>query len=119
MTNTMHVNVMDDIYQKLTLGTQEIRLITLLPGEHEDNISCAFSVVYLANAPSYEALSYVWGDSSSTLPIVLDGQDSQVTMTWSLRFEAFVIMTGVDCFGLMLYVSTRKMFKSVTPEWSK
>lgn len=68
-----------DIYQKLDLGRREVRLITLLPGKYEDPISGALSVVSLAEAPTYEALSYVWGDPTVTLPIRVDGLDFQVT----------------------------------------
>ena len=52
------------IYQDLNIEQQEIRLIELLSGRPEDPIIAELSTVSLGDSasPSYEALSYVWGD---------------------------------------------------------
>lgn len=51
-------------YQPL-LGPQ-IRLLTIQPGEPEDDIQCSLTTVSLDDQPKYEALSYVWGDPTDT-----------------------------------------------------
>ena len=75
----MTICTLTDVYQKLDLGRRETRLLTLLPGEYEDTVSCTLSIASLAESPTYEALSYVWGDPTVTLPILLDGLEFQVT----------------------------------------
>lgn len=50
------------IYQPLQHN--EIRLITLAPGKWRDPIECSLQIVSLDDNPTYEALSYVWGDAS-------------------------------------------------------
>ena len=50
------------IYQPL--HHNEIRLITLAPGKWSDPIECSLQVVSLDGNPTYEALSYVWGNAS-------------------------------------------------------
>lgn len=41
--------------------SDEIRLLTLLPGSKEDPICCTLNHARLKNKPKYEALSYEWG----------------------------------------------------------
>lgn len=50
------------IYQPLQHN--EVRLITLAPGKWRDPIECSLQIVSLDDYPTYEALSYVWGDAS-------------------------------------------------------
>lgn len=49
-------------YRPLDISLHEIRLLTILPGEFSDPISCTIRHVSLPTCPAYEALSYVWGD---------------------------------------------------------
>jgi hypothetical protein len=70
---------MASLYSPLNPNRSQIRLITLLPGKIQDHVSCTLSTCSLADAPVYEALSYVWGDPSTTLPISLDGHDFHAT----------------------------------------
>ena len=53
---------LQSIYQPLQHN--EIRLITLAPGKWRDPIECNLQTVSLDDNPTYEALSYVWGDAS-------------------------------------------------------
>lgn len=46
------------------LQHNEIRLLTLAPGRWKDQIQCSLRTVSLDDNPTYEALSYVWGDAS-------------------------------------------------------
>ena len=50
------------IYQPLYHN--EIRLITLAPGKWTDPIECSLHIVSLDDGPTYDALSYVWGNAS-------------------------------------------------------
>jgi len=65
-----------------------IRLIELLPRKESDSISCSLHCVELADAQSFEALSYVWGARSGTIPIFCfdhggssDTKDSTILVT--------------------------------------
>ncbi len=49
-------------YRSKPLAGRNIRLVNLLPGQFDDDITCTLSIADLENAPKYEALSYVWGD---------------------------------------------------------
>ncbi|KAF7560750.1 hypothetical protein G7046_g3414 [Stylonectria norvegica] len=59
----------------------EIRVLHLLPhlGKENAPIQCDIRVVGLATKPKYEALSYVWGSSTTLLDIVVAGQKVGVT----------------------------------------
>ena len=63
---------MFDTYRSL-LGPTDIRLLQLQPGPHGSRIECHIKHVDLDNDPAYEALSYVWGDPSNRVPIMLNG----------------------------------------------
>ncbi len=45
-----------------------IRLIELLPGVWEDDLQCNIHTVSLKTSPTYDALSYSWGDDSQDDP---------------------------------------------------
>ena len=53
-----------DISHYQPLQHDEIRLITLAPGKWTDPIECSLQIVSLDDSPTYEALSYVWGNVS-------------------------------------------------------
>lgn len=56
------------IYQPLQ--HRETRIITLAPGEWNDRIECALRTVSLDDNPSYEALSYCWGDPNDPKKLI-------------------------------------------------
>jgi hypothetical protein len=71
-------------YEALNPLANEIRLLILEPcsntGSHtEVHCSLLNSCLDDPNRPSYEALSYVWGDASITEPILLQGKPFRVT----------------------------------------
>jgi hypothetical protein len=76
-------------YRPLLSG--EIRLIHVLPGLDSDPMKIELlSNISLASAPSYTALSYTWGEPSSTDIILVDGSPLSVTKNlatglWQLR----------------------------------
>jgi len=61
--------------------SRDSRVIHLLPGSGSEEIRGELHNLCLDDAfnEPYEALSYVWGDPSITKPIVVDGQEIQVT----------------------------------------
>ncbi|KAG8165466.1 hypothetical protein KVR01_004018 [Diaporthe batatas] len=61
-------------FQKLDRDREQIRLLHLKPAELHEPISATLSLAYLDEQPSYEALSYVWGDGEDPLEITLDGE---------------------------------------------
>lgn len=68
-------------YQPLSNTRNEIRLLALLPARDttDTTVHCTLSTHFLADAPDYAALSYVWGDANLTRTILVDGQTVHVT----------------------------------------
>lgn len=67
----------------LPRGSAHIRLVELKPGPWSADIECDMTVVPLpldgAKPPSYETISYVWGDPTIQHPIKLNGCQFNVT----------------------------------------
>jgi hypothetical protein len=62
------------------LGSYSTRVITLLPSaSKEDKIEICIAEIDLATPPSFEALSYAWGDSSQRVALQCHGKDLHVT----------------------------------------
>ena len=49
-----------------------IRILELLPGSENEALNCRLIYVRLAEKPTYEALSYCWGDPTDCKPIIVD-----------------------------------------------
>ena len=57
-----------------------IRLLVLHPGDEPDAICCSLSQTSLDQTNHiYEALSYVWGDIESSVPIICEGRSLLMT----------------------------------------
>ncbi|KAH7370371.1 heterokaryon incompatibility protein-domain-containing protein [Rhexocercosporidium sp. MPI-PUGE-AT-0058] len=67
---------------------REIRLITIHEGDGPE-LRCSLASVPLDEAPSYEALSYVWGDPKITQEIILDGKSFHVTTNLARALRHF------------------------------
>jgi len=67
----------------LAVDQAPIRLLELLPGQMGDQLDCRLRVCSLVHAPSYEALSYCWGNSSTLLPVTVD--ENTLLVTENLR----------------------------------
>jgi hypothetical protein len=65
-------------YEELA-NPQSFRLLTLEPGDETGHIKCEITVIAMAEAPQYEALSYVWGCSERTLTITCNHMLLKVT----------------------------------------
>ncbi|KAH8674536.1 heterokaryon incompatibility protein-domain-containing protein, partial [Tricladium varicosporioides] len=59
------------VYEPLDTSRHEIRLLNIHPGIAGTKIRANLIVVSLDDTPSYEALSYTWGDPSQTSTIEL------------------------------------------------
>jgi hypothetical protein len=64
---------------KLNYSLTEIRVVHLLPGHWNDKIRCELHTTSLDTQPTYEALSYVWGNPEITSQILLDSINFKVT----------------------------------------
>ncbi|KAI4949047.1 hypothetical protein J4E91_005510 [Alternaria rosae] len=71
----------DTIYEPLPTG-EFIRVLKLQPGETGQNLVCNLEIVDIEQSKgSYEAISYVWGDSNSTIDIQCNGLRVPVTIS--------------------------------------
>ncbi|KAK9417241.1 putative Heterokaryon incompatibility domain-containing protein [Seiridium unicorne] len=70
---------MPPIYAPLVSSQTQIRTIILHSGQFNEDIQCSFHIVSLDGNLEYEALSYVWGDPTITQPVIVDGNEMQVT----------------------------------------
>lgn len=68
MSNNEQIN-----YYTLSSDEGQIRTLILHPGKVQEPIQCSLRIVSLIEEPSYDALSYVWGDASVTKPIEVEG----------------------------------------------
>lgn len=75
------------IYAPLDTDRREIRLASIVPGRWSEDVYCNLKVVSLDDTPTYEALSYTWGDPLDKTPIFLNGLTFLVTknLLWALR----------------------------------
>lgn len=68
------------VYQDVDFGRKEIRLLELLPGVRSDLVCVKLLHVSLDAQPHYDALSYIWGDTTPTRSIRVEEDDGfQVT----------------------------------------
>jgi hypothetical protein len=71
---------MASIYDELDTHFHQIRLLELQPSQtHSGHIRCQMKTVGLSDPPPYEAVSYVWGNPSHTVPIEVNGTPFGVT----------------------------------------
>jgi hypothetical protein len=73
------------IYSSLSDEEEEIRLLSILPASDDSNSNSIKShlqrvrLKHMGPDQNYIALSYTWGDRSTTLPITVNGETMQVT----------------------------------------
>jgi hypothetical protein len=61
------------------LPQDHFRLLYLEPGDKDSEIHCRLAVFELQSAPTYEALSYTWGEAVLSRKIICNGSSLQVT----------------------------------------
>ena len=66
-------------YSALDEDASEIRLMALLPGRFDDDISITVETVVLTkkHSPPYEALSYVWGSKENPVDISVKARKAE------------------------------------------
>jgi len=77
------------IYNGLDPSNDEIRLLSLQPARRRGApVTCSLTTVSLKDSPTYEALSYVWGDPTPVKSLLVDGQTLGVPYsTWEVLQE--------------------------------
>jgi len=75
-------------YGKLP-ARKSIRLLKLLPGASDEQIQLELFITEQDSAPSYEAISYCWGDASDLQEIICCGQTMHITRS---------LYSGLECF---------------------
>ncbi|KAJ4267197.1 hypothetical protein NW762_003298 [Fusarium torreyae] len=66
-------------YQQLEPRQRQIRILHLLPGQFSDPVRCELHTASLSSRPSYEALSYSWGDPHDCHVIEVDSREVDIT----------------------------------------
>ncbi|KAH8597707.1 heterokaryon incompatibility protein-domain-containing protein [Bisporella sp. PMI_857] len=66
-------------YYELERPKNEIRILSLQPGQGVDEIHCTLGTYQLDDCPDFEALSYTWGDRTQVEPIFVNGSRLMVT----------------------------------------
>jgi hypothetical protein len=67
-------------YIKLDHAQREIRLLTILDGDDDYLVRCLTRQASLDDCQNSNALSYCWGDSQITAPIMVDYHVMSVTV---------------------------------------
>ena len=70
------------LYRKLPSDARRFRLLTIIPSaDVASTIECSLAEHSIDDAEyTYDALSYCWGDAGTTVPIIVDGHERQVTV---------------------------------------
>lgn len=81
MSKTLHSGPMDSqLSLHPLLADDQIRILEVLSGQHEDEIICTLQPVALHALPEYEAVSYVWDDPKVTKPITINNASFDITV---------------------------------------
>jgi hypothetical protein len=68
------------LYSQLSFQKAEIRLLTFTSQQTDMALQCTLTTVPLPKSPPYVALSYMWGDPTNTVPILVNHLEVQVTV---------------------------------------
>lgn len=71
------------------LRGSEIRLLRVMPGAWDDQVSCTIHHVPLDERPEYVALSYTWGNPSDQVDILVDGRQHRATRSLFTALRRF------------------------------
>ena len=85
-------------------GSNSIRLLRLHPGKFEDPIKAELFTTSLSAAPTFEAVSYVWGSLDTVEKISLNDRDYRITVNLAyalrqvrLRYSRLVLWVDQLC----------------------
>ncbi|KAI1281147.1 heterokaryon incompatibility protein-domain-containing protein [Xylaria sp. FL0933] len=103
----------DSIYS--SLEESSIRLLEIVPALPDEQIECVLTTIHeIEDAPSFEALSYVWGESLSPDPILCNG--IRVTVTQNLH-EALKYLRPLPSWESVHIWSTKHELHSSRHVW--
>jgi Heterokaryon incompatibility protein (HET) len=91
-----------------------VRVLEILPGKKEDKIHCRLHVRSMREAAeTYTAISYVWGDSTETLEIIVDYKAMDITINlydalWALRYPKMARFVWADAICINQQDNTEK-----------
>ncbi|KAK4990189.1 hypothetical protein LTR50_002663 [Elasticomyces elasticus] len=80
---------METTYSYQQLGSKEIRVLMLEPGDASDRLICRLETWPLSADNDYEALSYTWGGQTPDVPIECDGCRVLVTRNLDIALRHF------------------------------
>jgi hypothetical protein len=72
----MSEHIGDFQYEPLDPSTNIIRVLDLKPGSFNDAFQCSLRKVRLDDRPTYQALSYTWGENVATAKLFIDERGS-------------------------------------------
>ena len=85
-----------DLYEYETIDDpKSIRLLKLAPGDADQPIACTLHIVPLESGPSYEAISYTWGDTAAREDLVCDNRLLSVTRNLADALRRIRLMESV------------------------
>ena len=108
-------HICDLIYSPLDSAKREIRLVKLLTNpDPKSPVICELVTVSLRSKPSYNALSYVWGDRKDTTSIILNNEVFAVTRNLkaalrSLREPDVEVLIWIDALCINQGDDTERM----------
>lgn len=83
-------------YQALDPTRKEFRLLTFLPGQsNDDEIKCILQYARLGDAPTYDCLSYTWGEVRRSRRISID--DTPLGVTENLEAALHQLQRRYNC----------------------
>lgn len=80
-----------NVYSPIDSSKEEIRVIHLLPGGFDDEISIKLATICLVSdpPPQYDALSYVWGIAQCRTPALVNGKAFTTTSNLDVALRYF------------------------------
>ena len=78
-TKDVFINQLPSYEDPALPETQSFRVLELMPGEPDEPISVRLHLASWDDPPSYDALSYTWGDLNTKVPILCDGKRLECT----------------------------------------
>lgn len=63
---------------EILLSPRHIRLLRPHGGQKSEDISCELVITSLDDAPSFEALPYVWGNPLPRMPVRCSGKATEI-----------------------------------------
>ncbi|KAK8101816.1 heterokaryon incompatibility protein-domain-containing protein [Apiospora kogelbergensis] len=92
------------LIHKLDYSKSQIRLLSILPGQKDEEVNCRCYIVDLDDRPVFNALSYVWGDARNKANMMLEGVRIEITNSLAaalsrirLPHEAVAIWADAVC----------------------